>query len=130
MKIGKEQETVYRKSERIFSVGELEKFHTDIQQFRITKKISDGEEVSFIDFDSVHKFKNTISKYGGVYLESDGFGGHIYPTRYERLENKIAQYINWQSRKQYVENEEIKQLEELANKVNIKGEINVEDIPF
>lgn len=130
MKIGKAQETTYKKPERLFSISELEKFHQDIQIFRVEKKLDNDKDISFIDFKELHKVKKTVNKIGGIYLEDDGFGGYITPTRYERLENKIAQYINWRGKKDYIENKELEGLDKLSNKVKITDEIDVNDIPF
>lgn len=129
MRIGKEKE-VYKAPERIFTDSELQKFHEDIQKYRVTNKLTNNEEVFFVDFTLVHKGYRTMNKDGAVYIQEDGFGSYVYPTRYERLENKIRQYINFRGRKEFFDKNKLEGLDKLAEEMSVGQDITVDDIPF
>lgn len=124
-KIAKE---VYKKTEgRIFNDAELSKFHDELQSFKGSYTLRNGDTVKYIDFDAYHKSKNTLSADGGVTVQFD-FEEIISPTRYERLEEKIRQYKLWLGRKEYGRKMEAKALDAIAEEMTI--EIDANDISF
>lgn len=123
-KIEKE-EIVYKKPELIFTDSELKLFHDELQNFKTEHILTSGEKISYIDFKKYHKSKRTLSKDGGITVQYDVVGDMIYPSRYEKLENKIKQYLSWCGRQEYIKKMRIDDLE----KVSIQ-EIKAEDINF
>lgn len=101
--------------ERIFTEQELQEFHQDIESnYRQPYTLTNGKEARPVDWKKLHIDKRTMTKHGAVIIEWDTFGEQIQPTRYDRLENKIRQYLGWLGRKEYIENEKINQLMQIA----------------
>ncbi len=103
--------------ERVFTDAELEKFHRELQDFKVTVIIKGNEEVSYIYSHAYHIFRKTMSDQNTIIIDTDTFGDVITPTRYERLENKFKQYKSWLMKKEYIRKIEQKELEKIAESI-------------
>lgn len=87
--------------DRIFNEDELQKFHNELALFKITRKLDNGESVTYLDSVAYHIHKGTMTDRFTAVIEVDTFGEVIIPSRYERLENKFRQYKFWLARKEH-----------------------------
>lgn len=125
-RIGKEESEVVRIPERIFTDAEIQKFHDELQNFKVTEKLVRGE-TTYIDFSKYHQSKRTTTDLGVVFIR-DAFGEYIRPTRYERLEVKIRAYKAWCGRQEFRKEMELQHLEDISLEQLYTGEEGIDEI--
>lgn len=113
MKISEQKKEVIEAPKRIFTDTELEKFHEELQSFKVSQILRTKETISYIDFDKYHVFKGTMSERNTIAFDDDEFS-EASADRYKRLEEKIKQYKNWCGRKEFTKNKIASELESLA----------------
>lgn len=118
-KIEKKSQSESPKDVRIFTEEELQKFHDELHVgFMKTDILSDGTDASYVDTIKYHKSKGTLNDDGAVTIQVDGFGDMMFPTRYERLEEKFRQYKEWLGRKEYGNKMRLQELDDMAKQIN------------
>lgn len=122
MRISEQKKEKLEAPKRTFTDIELEKFHQELQEFKISQKLRSGETVSYIDFDKYHESKGTMTPDKEVITRVDEFGDSNIP--YERLEEKIRQYKNWCGRKEYSKNQKAIQLANLVEGLRVNLELD------
>lgn len=105
---------------RIFTDQELKDFHEYVQTVKTTHTNSKGDTESYIDWISVHKNKKTLSPEGIVYLQIDDFGDCVFPCRFQKLEDKIEQYLMWIGKKEFIRKIENSEFEKLVEQIKLK----------
>lgn len=119
-KIEKTKIVVPVEKKRIYTDDELKAFDVELEtKYRYTVTLSDGKTCNLLDFKRLHRdygttVANTPPYADSVVMALDGVGEPITPTRYERLEEKIAQWGKWRGRMEYGKKMAAKQFDKMA----------------
>ncbi len=116
----KEEEKAPPPPKKIYSELELQLFDKEMETLKYQKTLSSGEVVTLIDFQKYHQSKGSVTAAGAVLVFDDGFGEIKTPILYEVIEEKIRQWKNWKSRKEFGKKKRLEDLVSLSESMKIK----------
>jgi hypothetical protein len=116
-KFKEKEKKVYRKEYPIYSNQELRELEKDLEKYRITKTLSNGEVISYCD---------TVQ-----YLVAEGAMRDERTVRdipkYEELQDKLGQLNNLQKKTEYAKKMEV---EQLAKNMQVEDAPSLDDLDF
>lgn len=102
-------------SEKILTPAELKTFEAELEKYRIRKTLSSGKEVTYIDFDEFLKKEKAITDKGAIIIPEDyvvrekvHITNFVQTPKYFLLKDKISQFQEWKSKREYAEKMKLK----------------------
>ena len=93
-----------------YTNSELKEMEKELQNYKITKTLSNGEEVTFYDEQKFFINKRVLSKNGAIMM----VGSEKYPVPYALLKDKLDKLYGLERKRQYARKKELEERQKLS----------------
>lgn len=105
--------------QRFYSEVELKALDNELETYRETIILSNGEAGSVVNLKRYHVAQRSMTSDGAVVIEKDTFGDIITPIKYAVIEDKLEQWGKWKRKRDFGEKKRLEKLDEVAKSMRI-----------